>query len=95
MDFKLSEDDQMIKETAAEFSAKRVLPHAEKWDEEEAIPQDVLDELAELGYFGMMLPEEYGGLDLSTVTYNCAMEEFAACTIRYAARRFIALLRTI
>lgn len=78
MDFKLSEDDQMIKETAADLAAKRVYPHAEKWDEEESLPRDILDELAGLGYFGMLLPEEYGGLGLSTVTYNCAMEELAA-----------------
>ena len=78
MDFRLSEDDLMIKETAADLAAKRIYPHAEKWDEEEALPQDILTELAELGYFGMLLPEEYGGLGLSTVTYNCAMEELAA-----------------
>ncbi len=78
MDFRLSEDDLMIKETAADLAAKRIYPFAEKWDEEEALPQEILAELAELGYFGMMLPEEYGGLGLSTVTYNCAMEELAA-----------------
>ncbi|MCP4569697.1 MAG: acyl-CoA dehydrogenase [FCB group bacterium] len=78
MDFRLSEDDLMIKETAADLAAKRILPNAEKWDEEEGLPQDILDELAELGYFGMMLPEEYGGLEFSTVTNNCAMEELAA-----------------
>lgn len=78
MDFRLSEDDLMIKETAADLAAKRILPNAEKWDEEEGLPQDILDELAELGYFGMMLPEKYGGLEFSTVTNNCAMEELAA-----------------
>jgi len=80
MDFKLSEDDLMIKETAADFAAKRVYPFAEKWDEEEEIPKEIYAELAELGYFGMLLPEEYGGLGLSTVTYNCAMEELAAAS---------------
>jgi acyl-CoA dehydrogenase len=80
MDFTLSEDDLMIKETAADLAAKRIYPHAEKWDEEECLPQDILEELAGLGYFGMLLPEEYGGLGLSTVTYNCAMEELAAAS---------------
>jgi alkylation response protein AidB-like acyl-CoA dehydrogenase len=78
MDFKLSEDDLMLQETAAELAAKRIKPNAEKWDEEEGLPQDILDEMAELGYFGMLLPEEYGGLELTTVSYNCAMEELAA-----------------
>lgn len=78
MDFNLTEDDLMIKEAAAEFAAKRIYPNAEKWDEEGKVPQEVLDELAELGYFGMMLPEEYGGLELHSVTFNLAMEELAA-----------------
>ncbi|MFH1701431.1 MAG: acyl-CoA dehydrogenase family protein [Candidatus Zixiibacteriota bacterium] len=78
MDFNLTEDDLMIKEAAAEFAAKRIYPNAEKWDEEGKVPQEVLDELAELGYFGMMLPEEYGGLELPSVTFNLAMEELAA-----------------
>ncbi|MEE9442966.1 MAG: acyl-CoA dehydrogenase family protein [candidate division Zixibacteria bacterium] len=78
MDFNLTEDDLMIKEAAAEFAAKRIFPNAEKWDEEGNVPQEILDELAELGYFGMMLPEEYGGLELPSVTFNLAMEELAA-----------------
>ncbi len=80
MDFKLSEDDLMLKETAADLAAKRIKPNAEKWDEEEGLPQEIIDEMAELGYFGMLLPEEFGGLELPTVSYNCAMEELAkAC----------------
>lgn len=78
MDFNLSEDDLMIKEEAANLAAKRIYPNAHKWDEEGKLPQEILDEMGELGYFGMMLPEEYGGLELTTVTYNCAMEEIAA-----------------
>ena len=78
MDFNLTEDDLMMKEAAAEFAAKRIFPQAEKWDEEGHIPQEIFDELAELGYFAMLLPEEYGGLGLSTVSYNCVMEELAA-----------------
>lgn len=77
MDFNLSEDDLMLKETAADLAAKRIKPNAEKWDEEEELPREILDEMAELGYFGMLLPEEYGGLGLTTVSYNCAMEELA------------------
>ncbi len=78
MDFNLSEDDLMIRETAADLAAKRIYPNAQAWDEEEHLPPDILTEMAELGYFGMMLPEEFGGLGFSTVTYNCAMEELAA-----------------
>jgi len=80
VDFKLSEDDLMLQETAADLAAKRIKPNAEKWDEEGGLPQEMINELAELGYFGMLLPEEFGGLALTTVSYNCAMEELAkAC----------------
>lgn len=80
MDFHLSEDDLMIKETAREFAEKRLLPHAQEFDEEDGIPQELIDEMASLGYLGMMLPEQYGGLGLTTVSFCAALEEVcAAC----------------
>jgi hypothetical protein len=80
MDFRLSEDDLMIKETAAELAEKRIYPNAEKWDESEEPPKELFAELAELGYFGMMLPEKYGGLELPAVTFNLALEEICAAS---------------
>ncbi len=80
MDFSLSEDDLMIKETAREFAEKRLLPNAHKFDEDDGVPQELIDEMAGLGYLGMMLPEQYGGLGLSTVSFVGALEEIcAAC----------------
>ncbi|TFH46068.1 MAG: acyl-CoA dehydrogenase, partial [Lysobacterales bacterium] len=80
MDFELSEDQQLMKDAAREFCVKRVFPHAEAWDKKGAIPEDVLKELAELGYMGLLIPEEYGGLGVDTISYVCVMEEFArAC----------------
>jgi butyryl-CoA dehydrogenase len=77
MDFNLSEDQQMMKDAAREFCDKRVRPHAEEWDKAHAVPDEVLRELADLGYMGLLIPEEYGGLDVDTLTYVCVMEEFA------------------
>ena len=80
MDFSLNEDQQMMKDAAREFCEKRVFPHAEEWDKAGAIPDEVLKEAGELGYMGLLIPDEYGGLDVDTVTYVCVMEEFArAC----------------
>ena len=80
MDFHLSEDDLMMKETAQDFARKRLLPHALAFDEEDGVPQELIEEMAELGYLGMMLPEKYGGLGLSTVSFCAALEEVcAAC----------------
>jgi alkylation response protein AidB-like acyl-CoA dehydrogenase len=80
MDFYLSEDDLMIKETAREFARKRLIPNALKYDEEDGVPAELIKEMAGLGYLGMTLPEKYGGLELSTVSFVGALEEVcAAC----------------
>ena len=80
MDFQLSEDQTLLKQAARDFCQKRVRPHAEEFDKHGALPQDLLTELAGLGYLGLLVPEEYGGLGLDTVSYVCVMEEFAqAC----------------
>jgi alkylation response protein AidB-like acyl-CoA dehydrogenase len=77
MDFELGEDQQLMAEAAREFAEKKLKPIAEKMDEDETVPKEIYSELAELGYFGMLLPEEYGGLGLDTLSYACAMEELA------------------
>jgi alkylation response protein AidB-like acyl-CoA dehydrogenase len=77
MDFELGEDQLLMKEAAREFAEKKLMPIAEKMDEAEEIPKEIFKELAELGYYGMLLPEKYGGLDLDTLSYTCAMEELA------------------
>lgn len=77
MDFELGEDQKLMAEAAREFAEKKLMPIAEKMDESEEVPKEIYAELAELGYFGMLLPEKYGGLDLDTLSYVCAMEELA------------------
>ncbi|TBR22036.1 acyl-CoA dehydrogenase [bacterium] len=75
--FELSEDQKAARETAREFAEKRLKPGAHAWDEEEAIPPAVYQEAASLGFFGLMVPEEFGGLALDPVAYACVMEELA------------------
>ncbi len=77
MDFQLSEDNLMFRDAAREFAEKRIFPNAEKFDEEGEVPKEIYDELAELGYFGMLVPEKYGGMDIDTLSYVCAMEELS------------------
>jgi len=80
MDFELTEEQKMVKEAAADFAKNTLLPKAQEFDEKEEIPKEIYKELGELGYLGMLLPEEYGGSNLDFVSYICAMEEFAkAC----------------
>lgn len=77
MDFELGEDQKLMQEAAREFARKKLAPIAEKMDEDEAVPPEIYKELGELGYFGMLLPEKYGGLDLDFLSYICALEELA------------------
>ncbi|MEI7444442.1 MAG: acyl-CoA dehydrogenase family protein [Burkholderiales bacterium] len=72
----LSEERRLIKEAAREFTMKRVLPLANRLDPEKgAIPRELIDEMAELGYFGILIPEAYGGLGLGAYEYCLVAEE--------------------
>ncbi len=80
MDFELTEEQRMVKEATSDFAKNTLLPQAQEFDEKEEIPKEIYKQLAQLGYLGMLLPEEYGGSNLDFVSYICAMEEFAkAC----------------
>lgn len=75
MDFELNEQQLLMRDSAKEFAEKRLSPFAREWDEAEEMPKELLSEMAELGYFGMLLPEEYGGLGLDPLSYILALEE--------------------
>jgi len=77
MDFELNEQQLLMRDSAREFAQKRLAPFAREWDEAEEMPKEVLAEMAELGYFGMLLPEAYGGLGLDPLAYILALEEIS------------------
>ena len=77
MDFELTDSMEMLRESARTFADKRLKPGAQAWDEEEAIPQAIYKEAAELGFFGLSVPEEFGGLGVDPLAYAVAMEELA------------------
>ncbi len=80
MDFNLSEEDLDFKAMARDFAEKRLYPRAEEFDEKGITPPELIQECAELGYFGFTVPEEYGGSGLGTVTFMGVLEEIcAAC----------------
>src|ERR1700729_499539 len=61
----ITEERRMLQEQAHEFTLNEVLPVANKLDPEKGdIPMDLRDKMAELGYFGILIPEKYGGLGL-------------------------------
>ncbi|MES1264950.1 MAG: acyl-CoA dehydrogenase family protein, partial [Variovorax sp.] len=74
----LTEERKLIQEAAREFTMKRVLPLANKLDPEKgSIPRELIDEMAELGYFSILIPEEYGGLGLGAFEYCLVAEQLA------------------
>ena len=80
MDFYLSEDDLELKQMARDLAEKRIYPRALEIDEAGELPQDLLDECAELGYFGFVVPEEYGGLGFGSIPFVGVLEEISgAC----------------
>lgn len=80
MDFSLTEEQQLIAKTAHDFARHEVLPQAAKNDEEHRFPSELVKRMAELGFLGMAVPEEYGGAGLDTISYVLAMEEISrAC----------------
>ena len=76
MDFELSEETRMIQETARKFSENELAPNAGEMDEKEIFPRDAWKKLSELGFAGLLIPEEYGGLGLDYVTMIAVIEEF-------------------
>ncbi|MBI3299813.1 MAG: acyl-CoA dehydrogenase family protein [Elusimicrobia bacterium] len=81
--FELNDDQQAARDAAREFAQKRLKPLAQSFDEEEAIGREVYKEAAELGFFGLSTPEQYGGLGLDMVAYACVMEEIARASASF------------
>ena len=78
MDFELSEELLAVREMARDFAAEKIAPFADKWDEEHYFPyREVIKPMAELGFFGTVLPEEYGGNNMGWMAAMILTEEIA------------------
>ena len=77
MNFTFSEDLKMLRELARDFTSKEIKPLAQKIDEEERIPSELIKKIAEVGFFGTMFPEEYGGSGLGKLGFCIMMEEIS------------------
>ena len=78
MEFELSEEQRMIRDTAREFAAREVAPKAAELDKSGRWPAEILAKMGELGLLGVMIPQEYGGSGMDTLSYALAMEEVSA-----------------
>ena len=74
----LNQDQQLIREAVRSFAAQELWPHAARWDKEHYFPKEVHKGLAELGAYGICVPEEFGGANLDYLTLAVVIEEIAA-----------------
>jgi glutaryl-CoA dehydrogenase (non-decarboxylating) len=78
MDFELSKALQMLQKELRKFAKKEIVPYADQWDEEHYLPvKEVMRPLGEMGYFGTVIPEAYGGENLGFLAAIIVTEELA------------------
>ncbi|HSS64949.1 MAG TPA: acyl-CoA dehydrogenase family protein, partial [Gammaproteobacteria bacterium] len=74
----LTEEQQLIRDTARSFAREHLAPHAAAWDRDSTFPVDALKQMGELGLLGMLVPQEWDGAGADHVAYALAVEEIAA-----------------
>ena len=77
MDLTLTAEQEMIRQMAREFADKELLPTAAYYDEAQEFPVAIWKQMGELGLMGLVIPEEYGGAGVDTMSYVLALEEIA------------------
>jgi alkylation response protein AidB-like acyl-CoA dehydrogenase len=77
MDFRLTDEQEMLRRSVREFAEAEIRPHVMEWDESQHFPMDLLPKLAALGLTGIQFPEQYGGAGMSSVDYCICIEELA------------------
>jgi alkylation response protein AidB-like acyl-CoA dehydrogenase len=76
--FKLTSDQEQLRDVIRKFSAREIAPHVMEWDEVSEFPAAVVKQLGEMGLMGIIFPEEYGGTGLGYTDYMMAVEELSA-----------------
>jgi alkylation response protein AidB-like acyl-CoA dehydrogenase len=75
--FPLTEEQREIQRTAREFAAAEITPHTAQWDRDSHFEPSLVKKLGDLGFLGMLIPEQYDGLGLDALTYLMALEEIS------------------
>lgn len=85
MDFELSEEQTLLRDTFARFTDERVKPVAAEIDEAKQYPRELIAELAEMGFLGLRYPDSVGGSNMDCVSYCLAISEIARGSLSLAA----------
>src|SRR6516225_6012933 len=75
MEFGLKDHQRMVQDAVREFMEAEVRPHVKEWERAEHFPAEAIKKLAEMGCCGMLMPEEWGGPGLDTISYVLMLEE--------------------
>src|SRR5215210_216488 len=77
MDFRLSDEQHLLRSTVREFAEAEIAPHVRERDEAQHFPAELVTKMAALGLMGIQFPEEYGGAGMSAIEYCLCIEELA------------------
>jgi alkylation response protein AidB-like acyl-CoA dehydrogenase len=77
MDFRLSEEQDLLRRSVREFAETEIRPHVREWDQEQHFPIELMPKLAALGLLGIQFPEQYGGAGMTALDYCICIEELA------------------
>ncbi|HWK09406.1 MAG TPA: acyl-CoA dehydrogenase family protein [Vicinamibacterales bacterium] len=77
MDFRPSDEQEILRRSVREFAEAEIRPHVMEWDEAQHFPIDLLPKLADLGLMGIQFDERYGGSGMSAVDYSICIDELA------------------
>jgi len=72
-----TDEQQAITEMVRQFADEQILPSAEHFDHEDEFPAEIVEQMKELGLFGVTIPEQYGGMGLDLTTYVMIVEELS------------------
>src|ERR1700754_1218822 len=75
--YEKTDEQKAILEMVRQFVDEQILPQAEHYDHEDEFPEPIVEQMKELGLFGTMIPEEYGGMGLDLTTYAMIVEELS------------------
>jgi len=77
MDFRLTEEQRLVQETARDFVDKEIIPHAREWEANGEIPRSLYDKMGKLGFLGAPVPQKYGGAGMDYVSFALLVEEIS------------------
>src|SRR2546427_3167091 len=77
MDFRLTEEQRLVRDTARDFVDRELIPHVRDWEEKGEVPRSFYRKMAGLGFLGAPVPEKYGGAGMDYVSFMLLVEEIS------------------